>query len=150
MHGLSDPEIPPLGKSSYRNTCRHVRRQLFTKLLTASLFLAANNWEQSIPTNQRLVNEIMVHPQNGRPWSRGKTKWQDGMFDSLHFVSKESRLRMYILICLGMQKQCWKDSWETVNSGYLWGKGAAGQKIGAELEDSVMCTLLCLLVFEAS
>lgn len=110
MHGLSDPEIPPLGKSSYRNTCRHVRGQLFTKLLTAALFIVANNWKQSTPTTQRLVKEIMVHPYNGKPWSRGKIKWRDSMLNSLRLVSKESRLRMDILVCLGMQKECWKDA----------------------------------------
>ena len=84
--------------------------QLFTKLLIATLFIVANNWKQSTPTTQRLVKEIMVHPYNAKPWSRGKIKWRDSMLNSLRLVSKESRLRMDILVCLGMQKECWKDA----------------------------------------
>ena len=111
MHGLSDPEIPPpLGKSSYRNTCRHVRWQLFTEMLTAASFIVANNWKQSTPTNQSLINEILVHQYNGKPRSRGKINQRDRTFDSLHLVSKESRLRIDILICLGTQKECWADT----------------------------------------
>ena len=75
-----------------------------------SSFIIANNWKQPTPSNKGLVNKIMVHPQDGMPQSRETIKGKDSVFNILHFVSKESRLRMYILICLDVQKKCWKDT----------------------------------------
>lgn len=52
------------------------------------LFTVANDWKQSSTHHQRLVKEIMVHPQWKTMVKRKKIKWRDSMLNSLRLVSK--------------------------------------------------------------